>query len=40
VIEVNQGWYAQHEIAIGDRVNVAAAMAAAADAAPPPVSPC
>jgi uncharacterized membrane protein (UPF0127 family) len=40
VIEVNQGWFARHEIAIGDRVNVSAAMAAAAAAAPPPVSPC
>ena len=40
VIEVNQGWFARHQIANGDRVNVAAALAAAAEAAPPAVSPC
>jgi uncharacterized membrane protein (UPF0127 family) len=40
VIEVNQGWFARHELAIGDRANVSAALAAAAEAAPPPVSPC
>ena len=36
VIEVNQGWFARHEVRPGDRVNVSAAVAAAVQAAPPP----
>ena len=36
-IEVNWGWYARHGIAVGDRVDISAAVAAADAAAPPPL---
>ncbi len=36
-VEVNQGWYARHGIAIGDRVDLAEAVQRADAAAPPPI---
>jgi uncharacterized membrane protein (UPF0127 family) len=40
VIEANRGWFAQQGIAIGDRVDVSAALLSADQAGPPPVAPC
>lgn len=36
-IEVNEGWFARHEIAIGDHVDVSAALSDPAAATPPPI---
>jgi uncharacterized protein len=36
-IEVNQGWFARHGVAIGDRVDPSPALASADAAAPPPI---